>query len=161
MHSRPDGARRRALLLLAGLLAALPLAGCYGPFPATRRVWHWTWGFENEWGREAVFLAGAVVTPVWLLATVGDAFLFNAVCFWSGESWIDEPGGDHHLQAVVPIDGREWIALERDGATWRATLHDGASEIGSWPVALLPADGLTADALQAQPCIVVAGDAAR
>lgn len=93
----------RVGMTLLGALALLPATGCYGPFAATARLWHWNRHFEDEWTREAVFLATGVLTPVYALTTFADALLFNTVWFWSGEGWIDEPGGGHHLQAKASL----------------------------------------------------------
>lgn len=90
-------ARRAALLL--GLLALGATPACYGPFAATRRLWHWNQQWENDWAQEGLFLVTGVVTPVYALAAVGDVLLFNATWFWTGECWIDEPCGDHTMQA--------------------------------------------------------------
>lgn len=98
-HSLLSRAARRLALLL-GLAAIGATPACYGPFAATRRVWHWNRQFEDEWTREAVFLATGVLTPVYVVCSLGDMLLFNSAWFWTGDGWIDEPGGDHHLQAL-------------------------------------------------------------
>ncbi len=94
---------RRAALAL-GLVAVAMTPGCYGPFAATRRVWHWNDHWENDWAQESLFLVTGVLTPVYAVAVVGDVLLFNSTWFWTGENWIDEPGGDHGLQASLPVD---------------------------------------------------------
>ena len=95
---------RVARIVMAGgvLAALLPAAGCLGPFAATRRLWHWNRRFDGEWTREAVFLCPGMLPPTYLLTALADALLFNPVCFWNGEGWIDLPGGDHHLQSAPP-----------------------------------------------------------
>jgi hypothetical protein len=95
--------RLRRLLAGVGIASLLlPAAGCMGPFAATRRLWHWNRHLEGEWAREAVFVGTGVLTPVYLGCAIGDALFFNTVRFWSGESLIDLPGGDHRLQAAAP-----------------------------------------------------------
>jgi len=89
--------------MVGGLIAALlPASGCYGPFAATRRLWHWNRQFDGEWTREAVFLGTGVLTPCYVVVALADALWFNPIWFWSGEGWIDVPGGDHHLQSRAP-----------------------------------------------------------
>lgn len=90
---------RRLLASLLAVATIAPLPGCYGSFAATRRLWHWNRGFEGRWGREGVYLATGVLTPVYGLAAVGDAVVFNSVEFWSGSNVFDLPAGDHALEA--------------------------------------------------------------
>jgi len=116
------------------LAAAPPLSGCVGPWAATRRLWHWNSHWEEEWGREGLFL---VTFPLYVVYATGDFLLFNTVAFWSGDGWIDAPGGDHSFQATLP-GSRERVVVERAGDGWTATLLDGDVAIASWPLASIP-----------------------
>ncbi len=112
------------LALALGLLATAAAPACYGPFAATRRIWHWNLHWENEWAREGLFLVTGVLTPVYALTMVGDVILFNSVWFWTGESWIDEPGGDHAMQAQ---------ALQDEPALDGLVIEVAAAPLVGWP----------------------------
>lgn len=79
---------------MVGGLAALLLvtSGCYGPFNLTRRLHHWNGGVSNDkWAKEAVFLVCAWL-PVYGIATLADAVLFNSLEFWTGDNPIKPVG---------------------------------------------------------------------
>lgn len=71
-------------LSLAMLLAFTP--ACFGSFGLTRKVW----GFNkdvstNKFVQELVYLA-LVILPVYQLASIGDALIFNTIEFWGGKN---------------------------------------------------------------------------
>lgn len=66
----------------------LGVVGCTGPFTLTKKLHTWQTGFEDKWVDEAAFL-GCVWLPVYGLATLGDAIIFNSVEFWTGENPLD------------------------------------------------------------------------
>ena len=78
----------------------------YGPFNLTRNVYHWNneikgSGEVNEkWMKEIVFF-GMIIIPVYMFSALLDAFIFNAIQFWTGDNPIKlTQGPDGHLQAV-------------------------------------------------------------
>ena len=78
---------RMAVVLLAG---ALMVSGCYGPFTLTKKVHHWNGQVsENKWVVEVVFLLCAWL-PVYGIASLADAVIFNSVEFWTGKSMLTE-----------------------------------------------------------------------
>ena len=99
--------------LIASLLIGCIVlgAGCTGPFKLTKGVHKWQTGFENKWVDEAAFL-GCIILPVYGLATLGDAIIFNSVEFWTGENPMDT------------------VKLERDGKTVEMSLQaDGSIRV--------------------------------
>jgi hypothetical protein len=89
MRTRRTRARRRRAGLALACAAAIPLAGCFGQFNAVRGV-H---GFNErvspgEWQRSATFVAFNVV-PVYPVAAIMDALLFNPIEFWTGSNPVD------------------------------------------------------------------------
>jgi hypothetical protein len=78
---------RRTALALAG---ALLVSGCYGPFNLTRRLYRWNGEISGKWEREFVFLLLAYL-PVYGLAVLGDAVVFNSMEFWTGNNPVDPP----------------------------------------------------------------------
>ncbi len=73
--------------LLVGLLA---LSGCYGPFNLTRRLHRWNGQVGEKWAQEFVFIVMAWA-PVYGLAVLGDAVVFNSIEFWTGENPVNPP----------------------------------------------------------------------
>ena len=73
---------RFTALLVAGSLA---LGGCYGPFNLTRKVHQWNGQIGDKWANEIVFLVLAWL-PVYSIATLADAIVFNSIEFWTGEN---------------------------------------------------------------------------
>lgn len=70
------------------VIASILLTGCTGPFALTKKLHTWQTGFENKWVDEVAFL-GCVILPIYGLATLGDALIFNSVEFWTGDNPMD------------------------------------------------------------------------
>lgn len=71
-----------------GMLAAVMLfsSGCYGPFLLTKKVHKWNGEIsDNKWVVEVAFLVCAWL-PVYGIATLADAVIFNSVEFWTGQN---------------------------------------------------------------------------
>jgi len=83
--------RKSLRLLTAALGLTLLTVSCYGPFNATRRVHEWNGQVGNTWVNEGVFLA-FVILPVYSLASMGDALIFNTIEFWGGTNPVTPPG---------------------------------------------------------------------
>lgn len=73
--------------LVAGMLA---MGGCYGPFNLTRRLHQWNGQVGDKWIQEAVFIV-FVWAPVYGLAGLGDAIVFNTIEFWGGKNPVSPP----------------------------------------------------------------------
>jgi len=79
---------------------------CYGPFNLTRNVYHFNSGVKGsgeineKWMKEIVFF-GMIVIPVYMFSALLDAFIFNAIQFWTGDNPVKlTQGPDGYLQAV-------------------------------------------------------------
>lgn len=95
-------------LVVVSLMTAS--SGCFGPFNLTRNVYNWNSrikgsGEVNEkWMKEIVFF-GMIVIPVYMFSALLDAFVFNAIQFWSGDNPIKlTQGPDGHIQEVQIVD---------------------------------------------------------
>ena len=73
----------------AVIIASILLTGCTGPFQLTKNLHKWQTSPEEKWMKEVVFL-GCVILPVYGLATLGDALIFNSIEFWGGENPIQK-----------------------------------------------------------------------
>ena len=95
--------------IVSGLVAISVMtasSGCYGPFNLTRNVYHWNSGIKGsgevneKWMKEIVFF-GMIVIPVYMFSALLDAFVFNAIQFWSGDNPVKlTQGPDGHIQEV-------------------------------------------------------------
>ena len=94
------------IVFVIGVLALTP--GCYGPFTLTKSLHEWNGEVGEKWVNELVFL-GLVIIPVYGIATIGDALIFNSIEFWTGENPLDDAGG-----SVVLEDGDTQIRLQRE-----------------------------------------------
>jgi len=119
-------------LVAVGVLACLVTVStaCYGPFNLTKNVYHWNSNVKgsgevnSKWMREFVFF-GMFVLPVYEFSALLDAFIFNSIHFWTGESPIkasdiDRDGtkvttlGDITIRWTPSEDGAT-VTYERDG----------------------------------------------
>ncbi len=73
--------RRMTGLIALVLAVGLAASGCYGPFQLTRNLHNWNGKVGSKWGNEAAFIVLAWV-PVYSLAMLGDALIFNSIEFW-------------------------------------------------------------------------------
>jgi hypothetical protein len=73
-----------ALALTAGLM----LPGCLGPFNTWHQVLHWNRSVsDSKWVGELIFI-GTVIIPVYSIAFLLDAVIFNSIEFWGGKNPI-------------------------------------------------------------------------
>jgi hypothetical protein len=84
---------KKVLALIAAVcVSTVMIAGCYGPFKLTRKVYEWNGSLESKWGREAMFLVLSVL-PVYGFSLLADAVFFNLIDFWEGESPLASQAG--------------------------------------------------------------------
>ena len=91
------------------LVLAVLVTGCYGPFRLTRKVHQWNGQVGGKWANEVAFIV-LVWVPVYGLATLGDALVFNSIEFWTG----DNPIGS--AKADSPDSRTKWIARGEEKA---------------------------------------------
>ncbi len=91
-------------LVVVSLMTAS--SGCFGPFNLTRNVYNWNSGIKGsgevneKWMKEIVFF-GMIVIPVYMFSALLDAFVFNAIQFWSGSNPVKvTQGPDGNIQVV-------------------------------------------------------------
>ena len=105
-------------LVVVSLLTAG--SGCYGPFNLTRNVYNWNSGIKgsgevnDKWMKEIVFF-GMIVVPVYMFSALLDAFIFNAIQFWSGDNPVKlTQGSDGHIQEVQLRDQTIHVTWSED-----------------------------------------------
>lgn len=111
-----------AAIVMGSFLTAT--TACFGPFNLTRNVYHWNSGIKgsgevsDKWMKEFVFF-GMIIIPVYMFATLLDAFIFNSIQFWSGNTPIKASDLDDDGQTKVAQVGdltMRWTSRS-EGAT--------------------------------------------
>ena len=111
-----------AAIVMGSFLTAT--TACFGPFNLTRNVYHWNSGIKgsgevsDKWMKEFVFF-GMIIIPVYMFATLLDAFIFNSIQFWTGDNPVKgSDAGDDGAIRVVRLGGVTVKVAESDrGAT--------------------------------------------
>ncbi len=79
---------RRAALAVV-MLSTVVTSGCFGSFPLTRKMYNWNKGVSSDkWVRELVFVATALLVPVYSVAGLIDVVILNSQEFWTGKSSV-------------------------------------------------------------------------
>jgi hypothetical protein len=88
---------RRPHAMAVGLVAlGMMVSGCYGPFYLTRKVWRFNGEVsDNKWVVELAYLVMTWL-PVYGIAGLADAVIFNSIEFWTGNNPLSE--GEAKLQ---------------------------------------------------------------
>ncbi len=86
--------RKPSALLVGAVAFGMMASGCYGPFTLVRKVWKWNGEVsDNKWVVELVYLV-CTYLPVYGIAGLADAVIFNSVIFWTGKSMLAEGNAD-------------------------------------------------------------------
>lgn len=136
--------RRRGLIGLAAIVLVMGMAtgGCYGPFKLTRKVHEWNGQVGGKWANEAAFLL-FIAIPVYGVASLADAVIFNSIEFWGGKNPIAGRDAAPKTKRIVKRDAEavltrlagpagpelliEQYQYGRDAGTLRIQRRDGAT----------------------------------
>ncbi|MBX3305420.1 MAG: DUF3332 family protein [Nitrospira sp.] len=91
------------------LLSVMTMStACYGPFNLTKNVYRWNSNVKgsgqvnDKWMKEIVFF-GMLIVPAYMFSAMLDAFIFNSMHFWTGDSPIKESGLDSDGTKVATL----------------------------------------------------------
>ena len=104
------------MLLVVGMLAT-SMAGCFGGFNLTRKLWMWNNQMGDKWINTIVMWAMLFV-PVYEIAGAADFFLLNTIEFWTGENPVPLAG----------VDG-ERKTFEHNGETYEILVGENRVDI--------------------------------
>jgi hypothetical protein len=131
-----------SLVVLVAFFTAT--TACYGPFNLTRVVYKWNGNLkgrtaiETKWFIEGVFLLLALL-PVYGLALLADALIFNSIQFWTGNNPIETTESeDGKTKSVRLGDVTATMTLRPDGRSAEVVYAKGGTII---KVARLVTDG--------------------
>lgn len=112
----------RAWVIGVMLVAMAPFVfgGCYGSFPLTKKIYAYNGNISDDQTIQSVTFWAFVILPVYEIAMIGDAVIFNLVEFWTGDQLLSVgPTTDSNGSVVCltpTADGREaLLTVSRDG----------------------------------------------
>lgn len=116
-----------ALKPLAAIVigSSVLMTGCMGKFALTDKLYTWNKQVDkNKWVQEGVFVALAVVLPVYGLALLADGIIFNSIDWWTGSN----PIAAGETRKVEGVDGSlALMTMRADGVIdVEVTSADGA-----------------------------------
>ncbi len=104
-------------LLLAALIPAM--IGCYGSFPITKIIYDFNGKVSDSKLAQSVVFWLFVILPVYNIAVIGDAVIFNLIEFWTGakpaQARVVQPDGSELTLAPSADGGHAVMTLSRDG----------------------------------------------
>lgn len=141
VHRRSPGTRAVCTLLLVALLAFA--VGCYGSFPLTHAVYRFNGdAIDVPLGQSLLFWV-FIILPVYSIAMLGDAVIFNLIEFWTGESLAVGQStfshGDYQTVMDVSADGQTLTMTTRENG--RVVLECRSAEVAPGVYEMRAADG--------------------
>ena len=100
---------------MALLLVAAMLSGCTGSFVLTKGVYNFHRGFENRWADEIAFIVVAYL-PVYALAILGDAIIFNTIEFWTDKNPLSQARAEGATRVAEKGDMKTIMTCDAQGA---------------------------------------------
>jgi len=122
----------RSMRAVAAATAVALSAGCFGSFALTRKLWDFNNTVSKEKGIKELLFLVLVIVPVYELAALGDALIFNTVEFWGGKNPI-----------TTTRDGHRDVVLQRTGDGLRIDVLEQGKPARSFDV-IVRDDGATA-----------------
>jgi len=98
---------RRALTAIV-LSLSLSLSACYGSFNLSKKLHRWNAKVSQDKFVQWLVFLGLVIVPVYEIALLADALVFNSVEFWTGDNPVS-PG----FAVIRDPDGA--ITVEKQG----------------------------------------------
>jgi hypothetical protein len=117
------------------LILTVGLAGCYGPFNLTKKIYKWNGdAYKNKWATEGVFL-GCAIFPVYFFSALGDAIIFNSIEFWGGKNPVQAKnvksirvGEDQAVLSYTPETKRLRVDSFRNGKLDKTVVFEQGTE---------------------------------
>jgi hypothetical protein len=122
----------RKFLLNLGIAAFLMgSTGCLGSFQLFNNLKDWNHeATDDKWLNELIFL-GLNIIPVYGLAFLGDAIIFNTIEFWTDENPIGMKDGEEKSK-IVESDGKTYkITTKKDQINIEEINLEGNTEDGA------------------------------
>lgn len=119
IRRRPMWFRVIALTLIA-LVLGFGMIGCYGEFPLSDLVYTLNGDISDNGFIQSIVMWVFIIIPVYPIAWLGDAFIFNLIEFWTGDtvnvSTMNVDDGVYQTAINVSEDGAELtMTVTREG----------------------------------------------
>jgi len=108
---------KRLIAVLCILL--MSLTACTGSFRLTGKVYDIHRSQSDKWVDELIFL-GVVIVPIYGIAMLADAIVFNSIEFWSGKNPVTAKTG---VQEKVNENAGEKVVMHHDVETGRIEIR--------------------------------------
>lgn len=120
--------KRSVLALMLGSVV-ITQTGCFGEFALVKKVYNWNDGVsDNKFVKSLVFWVLNII-PIYGIAGLLDAVIFNLIEFWSGSNPIAMNEGDYEMQ-LVTVKGEEYkIEATKDTFTTTQLTGEKAGEV--------------------------------
>ncbi len=93
-----------------GYYCIFTLTACTGTFKLTKVVHKIQRSHSEKWVDEVLFL-GCVILPIFWLAMLGDAIIFNSIEFWTGRNPLKNLAGLEERRAIKDGENRMMKSL--------------------------------------------------
>jgi hypothetical protein len=97
------------------VMVTMVVVSCTGTFNLTKKVYEFQTKPADKWVDEVLFLAFAII-PVYGVAILADAVVFNSIDFWTGQNPIKFSANDGKGD-VVARNGNDQITMKYDQAS--------------------------------------------
>lgn len=84
-------------MAMLAIILTVGVAGCFGNFAATRKVYQFNESFGDKWMNQIMFWVLAIV-PAYEIAGFADVVLFNTIEFWTGSNPIAMAPGEEVIK---------------------------------------------------------------
>ncbi len=118
---------------IALLLVAVLLSGCTGSFRLTNKVYNFHRSMNDKWMDELAFVVMAYL-PVYAIAILGDAVIFNSIEFWTGNNPIQAKASDDSVKIARAGDLKA-VMLRGADDTVRVVAYRQDKEVTSFVLA--------------------------
>ncbi len=134
----------RSMRAVAAATAVAFSTGCFGSFALTRKLWDFNNTASKEKGIKELLFLVFVIVPVYELAALGDALIFNTVEFWGGKNPITAmKDGDRDVIVQRTPDGLHIDVLEPGKAarSFDVAVHDDGAAVLEGGITIASATG--------------------
>lgn len=84
-------------IAMLAIILTVGIAGCFGNFAATRKVYQFNESFGDKWMNQIMFWVLNFI-PVYNVAVFADVVLFNTIEFWTGSNPIAMNPGEEVIK---------------------------------------------------------------
>jgi uncharacterized protein DUF3332 len=141
----------RPMRAVAAATAVAFSTGCFGSFALTRKLWDFNNTASKEKGIKELLFLVFVIVPVYELAALGDALIFNTVEFWGGKNPITAmKDGDRDVIVQRTGDGLHIDVLEPGKAarSFDVAVHEDGAAVLEGGVTIASATGDSAGGIE-------------